>query len=427
MSGLLDFIYDSEIFIDLYSTLEIEIDAKSDEIKMSYIKMAKKNHPDQGGSSEKFQEITRAYEILFNKESRKEYDLYYLKKSMDEYKGDDYIRLRDEFKNFMNYKPISKEELDKLYADTFDEFIDQYKDSPIDTEDLKDRINDIQIERKNMQIETSDDTLAKFISQHKDIVNINDIFEYIKYKNTQSFSLNPIMVKELGTLDTLPGYSSGYSSFMNENEYFGSNLYSNISDMNILTSTDTTNNLNIDEYIQWQNKKHSDTKLTNNDIDEYLKRREEEQKNIFIEVEKNLEYSSKVKEVEKFLNNKYIKENIDEYNNNLDHINDDYTNVGEKKKFAKPEIKKSELPEIINLEDNLKDNKNSNTNQNSSDIEGMLKFMDEINSTNIQDFGELEKEIGVEVLEKKDKDGFTELKSGINPPKSNNVRRRDLI
>jgi len=37
------------------------MDAKSDVIKIAHIKMAKKNHPEQGGSSEKFQEITRAY------------------------------------------------------------------------------------------------------------------------------------------------------------------------------------------------------------------------------------------------------------------------------------------------------------------------------------------------------------------------------
>ena len=66
MTGQLDFIYDSETFIDLYAILEIEMDVKIDKIKIAYIKMAKKNHPDQGGSSEKFQEITRAYEILYN-------------------------------------------------------------------------------------------------------------------------------------------------------------------------------------------------------------------------------------------------------------------------------------------------------------------------------------------------------------------------
>ncbi len=426
MSGQLDFIYDSETFVDLYTILEVEMDAKSDEIKLAYIKMAKKNHPDQGGSSDKFQEITRAYEILYNKELRKEYDLYYLKKSMDEFKGDDYVRLRDDFKNFLasNDKPITKDELDKLYADTFNEYREQYKDTAIDVEDLKDRINDIQIERKNMQIETSDDTLANFIAQHKDQVNVNDIFEFIKYKNAQSFSTS-IMNQELGTLDSMPGYSNGFSSFMDDNEYFGSNLYSNVSDMNSTLSSETTKNLNIDDFIQWKTSKRVDKKLSDDDINVYLNRRKLEQENIYKEVESNLSSNSKVKEVEKFLKTKHLKENINEYYDNLDKP----SVLSKDKKFTKPQIKKSDLPEIIDLNANGEsiEQSKSVSHQNASDINGMLKFMDEINSANTQDFGELEKEIGSDKLEKKDKDNFIELKAGVVPPKANNVRRRDIV
>lgn len=426
MSGLLDFVYDSPTFVDLYEILEVEMDVKADEIKMAYIKQAKKNHPDQGGSSEKFQEITRAYEILFNKETRKEYDLYYLKKSMDEFKGDDISRLRDDFKNFMsaNTKPISKEELDKLYAETFNEYRDQYKDTVVNEEEMLDRYNDVRTERKNMEIETSDNTLSNFISQHKDQVNVNDVFEYLKYKNAQAFS-NSITVKEWGTIDTMPGYSNGYSSFMDENEHFDSNLYSNISDMNTTQASETNPNLNLDEFMQWKTTKRADTKLTDNDIDAYLKRRQEEQENIFNDVEKNLESTSKVKEVEKFLKTKHLKDNVDEYYNNLDSSSS--SSNSEIKKFAKPQIKKSDLPEIIDLDDMGSNSSNiqSQSNSNSSDIDGMLKFMDEINSTNKQDFGELEKEIGIDKIQKKE-NGFNELKSSANIPKASNVRKREF-
>lgn len=426
MSGLLDFIYDSETFVDLYGILEVEMDVKTDEIKMAYIKMAKKNHPDQGGSNDKFQEITRAYEILYNKETRKEYDLYYLKKSIDEFKGDDGIRLREDFKNFIssNDKPISKDEIDKLYNETFNDYREQYKENTIGDEELEDRINDIKIERENMQIETSDDTISNFISQHRDTVNVNDLFEFMKYKNSQTFS-NSIVEKEWGTLDTMPGYSDGFSSFMDENEHFGSNLYSNISDMNMTPGTDSNINLNIDEYMQWQSTKHNDTKLTDNDIDNYLKKRQQEQDNIFMDVEKNLESKSKVKEVEKFLKTKHLKENIDDYYNNLDESSTE-------KKFTKPEIKKSSVPEIIDLDENGKEISSSETNtnskseySNSNDIDGILKFMENVSSSNKQDFEELEKEIGIDKLLKKS-DGFTELKSGIDKPKANNVRKREF-
>ena len=425
MTGQLDFIYDSETFIDLYAILEIEMDVKTDKIKIAYIKMAKKNHPDQGGSSEKFQEITRAYEILYNKELRKEYDLYYLKKSMDEFNCDDYIRLKDDFKNFMTSsdKPISKEELEKLYEDTFKEERVQNKDLPIDTDDIKDRINDLHVERENMLIESSDDTLTNFITQHKDQVNINEVFDFFKYKNYQSFS-NSIIEKEWGTLDTIQGFSNEYSSFMDDNEYFGSNLYSNITDMNTILSSESTSNVNIEEFMQWKASKRFDTKLSDNEIDYYLNKREQEQEKIFKEVEINLASNSKVKEVEKFLKTSHLKENISEYNNILDKHKDE--------KLVKPLIKKSNIPEIIDIDSSLNNHNcsdgNTTLNQNLSDINGMLKFMDEINSTNTQDFIELEKEIGIEKLEKKENnDNFIELKSGIIPPKANNVRKRDIV
>lgn len=408
MSGLLDFVYDSEIFVDLYGILEVEIDAKSDEIKQAYIKLAKKNHPDQGGSSDKFQDITRAYEILYNKETRKEYDLYYLDKNDFELRGDETIRLREDFKNFINAndKPISKEELDKLYAETFVEYKDKYKEIRINENELIDRTNDIEIERKNMQIETSDDTLSNFISQHKDTVKVNDLFEFLKFKNAQSFS-NSIMTCELGTLDTMPGYVNGYSSFIDENENFGSNLYSNVSDINTTLASENNTNLNIDEFMEWKINKQTQIPLTEDDINNYLKKRKDEQDNIFNEVEKNLESKSKIKELEKFFKEKSYNENIEKYNNNFHNTET---------------LKMSEIPEIINIDEST-NSKNTLNHSKSSDIDGMLKFMDEVNSTNKQDFGELEKEIGIDKIKKKS-DGLTEIKSIIDYQKSNNVRKK---
>ena len=42
MSGILDFIHDSEVFIDLYSILGIEMDVNISEIKIAFINLAKK-------------------------------------------------------------------------------------------------------------------------------------------------------------------------------------------------------------------------------------------------------------------------------------------------------------------------------------------------------------------------------------------------
>ena len=58
----------------LYETLEINSDASENEIKKAYRKLAMKHHPDKGGDSAKFKEISAAFEILGNKDKKEKYD-----------------------------------------------------------------------------------------------------------------------------------------------------------------------------------------------------------------------------------------------------------------------------------------------------------------------------------------------------------------
>jgi len=63
---------------DYYKTLGVPKDAKPDEIKKSYRKLARKFHPDANkgdpASEEKFKEISEAYDVLADPTRRKEYD-----------------------------------------------------------------------------------------------------------------------------------------------------------------------------------------------------------------------------------------------------------------------------------------------------------------------------------------------------------------
>lgn len=61
---------------DYYDILGVKRDASADEIKKAFRRLARKHHPDAGGSEEKFKEINEAYEILSDKEKRAQYDQY---------------------------------------------------------------------------------------------------------------------------------------------------------------------------------------------------------------------------------------------------------------------------------------------------------------------------------------------------------------
>eukprot|EP00571_Detonula_confervacea_P015924 CAMPEP_0172304690 /NCGR_PEP_ID=MMETSP1058-20130122/6072_1 /TAXON_ID=83371 /ORGANISM="Detonula confervacea, Strain CCMP 353" /LENGTH=414 /DNA_ID=CAMNT_0013016035 /DNA_START=62 /DNA_END=1306 /DNA_ORIENTATION=- len=68
----------------LYETLGVEKDADEKAIKKAYRKLAVKHHPDKGGDEHKFKEVSAAYEVLSDKETREKYDKYGLEGLSDE-------------------------------------------------------------------------------------------------------------------------------------------------------------------------------------------------------------------------------------------------------------------------------------------------------------------------------------------------------
>lgn len=276
-----------EKFVDYYKVLDIDINASVEIIRMAYLQLAKRNHPDQGGNAEKFQLICEAYECLYNKNSRKSYDLKYLKKNYDDLKEDEFIKFRSEFKEFeqMNKKSISKDELDNLTKQLQESSTHAYGTSI----DIKQRLNDISIERDNQDIELKDDSIKNVLELNN--LDINDIYEYSLSLNQSTFTeegsndnINTNIIN-LGTVDLLcNNLNKNYSLITNCTEVNSNSLYTCIDEfdakdsVNKIDKTDTINK--IDKLKEWKINKKPTTKLTSDKIEEYIMNRKKEEEEI---------------------------------------------------------------------------------------------------------------------------------------------------
>ncbi len=61
---------------DYYKILGVDRGASADEIKRAYRKLAQQYHPDKGGDSERFKEVSEAYQVLADQQKRAQYDQF---------------------------------------------------------------------------------------------------------------------------------------------------------------------------------------------------------------------------------------------------------------------------------------------------------------------------------------------------------------
>lgn len=273
-------------FVDYYKVLEIDINASVEIIRISYLQLAKKNHPDQGGNAEKFQLICEAYECLYNKNSRKSYDLKYLKKNYDDLKEDEFVKFRSEFKEFeqMNKKSLSKDELDNLTKQLqpqSDPSTHAYGTTSID---IKQRLNDISIERDNQDIELKDDSIKNVLELNN--LDINDIYEYSLGLEHSTFiegsSNDKTNIINLGTIDLLySNFNKNYSLIAECTEENSNSLYTCIDEFDANNKIDKMDTFNkIDKLKEWKINKVATSKLTSDKIEEYIMNRKKEEEEI---------------------------------------------------------------------------------------------------------------------------------------------------
>jgi curved DNA-binding protein CbpA len=63
-----------DFFLPYYNVLDVSKDATAAEIKQAYKKLSRTAHPDKGGTTEKFQELNTAHQVLSDVKLRKIYD-----------------------------------------------------------------------------------------------------------------------------------------------------------------------------------------------------------------------------------------------------------------------------------------------------------------------------------------------------------------
>jgi curved DNA-binding protein CbpA len=284
-----------EKFVDYYKLLDVDISCSTETIRNTYLQLAKKNHPDQGGNAEKFQLICEAYECLYNKNSRKSYDLKYLKKSYDDLKEDELIKFKNEFKEFeqMNKKSITVDELNEKYDLLMStgangtlgaiEAIGVNRSSGVGVIDLKQWLSDISTERDNQDIELKDDRVKLILENNN--LNINDMYEYSLFTTTNT-TTNKTDIINLGTIDLLSqGINTNYSLITtnNNDNYDNNSIYTSINDVNNInnnTGFTITDPNELNKLKEWKYTKKENCKLTSDKIDEYIKNRKKEEEDI---------------------------------------------------------------------------------------------------------------------------------------------------
>lgn len=292
-----------EKFVDYYKLLDVDISCSTETIRNTYLQLAKKNHPDQGGNAEKFQLICEAYECLYNKNSRKSYDLKYLKKSYDDLKEDELIKFKNEFKEFeqMNKKSITVDELNEKYdllmstgangANGAIGSMGANGSSGVGVIDLKQWLSDISTERDNQDIELKDDRVKLILENNN--LNINDMYEYSLF-TTNNTTTNKTDIINLGTIDLLSqGINTNYSLITtNNNDNYDSNsIYTSINDINNInnnTGFTITDPNELNKLKEWKHTKKENCKLTSDKIDEYIKNRKKEEEDIIKNFENNI-------------------------------------------------------------------------------------------------------------------------------------------
>ena len=288
---------ENNILEDYYEILELDKTATIDVIRSNYLKLAKKYHPDKGGNSELFESISRAYECLSKKESRKNYDLEY-NNNANESNVHTLNYFKNEYDKFTKtIKPITTEEKAKL-ENKFK--LEQLKDNSYTNDEMNDRINNRETERTMNDIELQDETFKNLIDNNK--MSFNELFDYMKMEENQ-------LVKKFETTDLMPCNDLNYSVFGEMDTKISQSNCGKIFEMeHIKFDVNKKNNFDINNFNNWKSNIKEEKKITDNDITNFMEKRRLEEKELTDTINNNFKDYKIKSQIENYLS---IKNGID--------------------------------------------------------------------------------------------------------------------
>jgi len=103
--------YSDNKFKDYYYILQVDRAAEPEVISFAYKALAKKNHPDMGGTAEKMKLINEAYEVLKDTDIKDEYDKVYDAEKISKINSEDTtIVYSNQIKTDSDEEPVNDEE-----------------------------------------------------------------------------------------------------------------------------------------------------------------------------------------------------------------------------------------------------------------------------------------------------------------------------
>jgi hypothetical protein len=166
--------------MDLYEILELQPKSSKDDITKAYRRLAKKYHPDKpNGSTEKFQEINYAYNILICDKTKLEYDS--MKKPMKNKFVkfiQEWFKKQDNIKNFLNLNEINITNImDNIEIYNFQDILNLFNKMVIPN-------------KKDNSLNCSDSDTLCWDDCYAEYYNINNLpLKYIKY-NENNIKIN---------------------------------------------------------------------------------------------------------------------------------------------------------------------------------------------------------------------------------------------